>query len=204
MLGNDIEAWPRSSVMPVELAALVYAQFLTSLGQPGDVAEFGVFRGETSRAFCDALAERGSAKRVHLFDTFAGLPADGPEDGERNAVGIYKATAEEVRATLRGCRNYQLHGGLIGTYVGVFAQPLCFAFVDVDLYQGTKDALAICDRVLVPGGRIVIDDYDRGSWPGVKPAVDRWLDPTRYCCWTDHGLYFAERLSDARRSFSSR
>ncbi|MDP9374809.1 MAG: TylF/MycF family methyltransferase [Chloroflexota bacterium] len=84
----------------------VYAWFLKSLHLPGDVAECGVFHGETSRELVKYLEGHGSPKTVHLFDTFAGLPdAITAEErslsaGEEMAVGRYACSAETVRARL--------------------------------------------------------------------------------------------------------
>src|SRR6185503_13560291 len=42
---------------------------------PGDFAEAGVYKGGTACLLAQVMAERSAAKRLHLFDTFAGMPA---------------------------------------------------------------------------------------------------------------------------------
>ena len=59
---------------------------------PGDMAEAGVYRGGTAAVMLAA----SKAKRLHLFDTFEGLP--NAEGGF--AAGEYRGSVDEVRANL--------------------------------------------------------------------------------------------------------
>ena len=52
-------------------------------------------------------------------------------------------------------------------------KTVCFAYVDLDLYQPTKLTLEFLNTKLVVGGYIVIDDYGFFS-TGVKTAVDEF------------------------------
>lgn len=167
-----------SSMLTPNRAQVLYERFLDALALPGDVAEFGVYRGETALAL---LAHVPHGKTLHLFDTFAGLPALTPEDeperpGSPHGGGphVYGTSTDIVRASLDGHGSFRLYAGEIGTFTGTFDASLCFAHVDADLYAGTRDALAICRRRVVPGGIVVVDDYDT-SWVGVKKAVDEKL-----------------------------
>ncbi len=155
----------------------VYAWFLKSLHLPGDVAECGVFHGETSRELVRYLEGHGSPKTVHLFDTFAGLP-DAISAGERSlstgeelAVGRYACSVETVRARLRTVRQYRLHVGLFADTFAAFAQPLCFIHADADLYQSTVDIIRLADRCLVRGGQIVFDDYANRNYSGGRAGI---------------------------------
>ena len=49
-----------------------------ALAAPGEVAEFGVWRGGTALLLRDRLASR---RTLHLFDSFAGLPQANPAEG---------------------------------------------------------------------------------------------------------------------------
>ncbi len=164
----------------------VYAWFLKSLHLPGDVAECGVFHGETSRELVKYLEGHGSPKTVHLFDTFAGLPdAITAEErslsaGEEMAVDRYACSAETVRARLGALRQYRLHVGLFADTFAAFAQPLCFIHADADLYRSTVDIIRLADRCLVRGGQIVFDDYDNQQFAGVRLAIERHLNPREY------------------------
>lgn len=52
-----------------------------------------------------------------------------------------------------------------------------FAFVriDVDLYTPTKAGIEWFEDRLLPGGIVIIDDYYRESYSGVKAAVDEYM-----------------------------
>lgn len=176
--------WQVSAVLDGTRAKRLYSALLTAVHTlPGDVAEFGVYQGETARELCRYLEAHGLPQTVHLFDTFAGLPPATPEDQndhvDSNTPGLYRCGLDTVYTTLRACTQYRLYHGLFAKSLPDFGTPLCLAHVDADLYAGTRDALACCQRLLVPGGIVVIDDY-RTHWAGVTQAVDEALQP---CCW---------------------
>lgn len=47
----------------------------------------------------------------------------------------------------------------------------CFAYVDCDLYEGTRESLEYLIPRMSKGGIIFIDDYTSSNWIGVKKAV---------------------------------
>lgn len=54
-------------------------------------------------------------------------------------------------------------------------KTVCFAYVDLNLYEPTLTALNLLDRVLQPCGSIVIDDYENFS-TGIKSVVDEFCN----------------------------
>ncbi|MFQ3623009.1 MAG: TylF/MycF/NovP-related O-methyltransferase, partial [Acetobacteraceae bacterium] len=52
---------------------------------------------------------------------------------------------------------------------------VCFAYVDFDFYEPIRDALQFLDRVMPPGGWIVVDDYGFFS-EGAQLAVDEFVE----------------------------
>ena len=52
-------------------------------------------------------------------------------------------------------------------------EPVALAHVDGDWYESTLTCLTRIAPHLVPGGRIVIDDY--WSWSGCRAAVDEYV-----------------------------
>lgn len=56
--------------------------------------------------------------------------------------------------------------------------PIAFLNLDLDLYQPTLDSLNYFFKYLLPGGVVLLDDYNGDSaekkWPGVKKAVDEF------------------------------
>jgi O-methyltransferase len=167
-------------------ARAVYRWFVRSLGVPGDAAECGVFDGVTSRALASYLDARASPKRLHMFDSFAGLPDRiAPEEialaaGDELRAGQFAAPLADVRERMRGCERYELHPGLFAQTFAAFDRPLCFIHADADLYESTAEIIELADRCLVAGGTIVFDDYCNAKFPGVTLAIERFLQLDRY------------------------
>jgi hypothetical protein len=151
----------------------------------GDVAECGVYRGETAREMARYLRFHRIAKRVHLFDGFTGLP-DLVTAEEKEAScwkelgpGHYASTLEEVMTRIQDL-DCLVHPGRFSDTLPKFTTPLCFIHCDGDLYQSTVEVIEFARRLLTPGGAIVFDDYGNPRLPGVKFAVDRHLDPATF------------------------
>lgn len=167
-------------------AVNVYSWFLQSLHLPGDVAECGVFKGETSRELLRFLEGNKIPKNLHMFDTFEGLPSLITAEerrlarGEELNVGQYRARLEEVTNIMSGLNRYKIHKGLFSDTFADFSEPLCFIHADADLYQSTKEIILLADKLLVPGGHIVFDDYNNDLFPGVSLAIERHLNPKKY------------------------
>ena len=145
------------------------------------MAEFGVWEGRTSYEMIKFLEVHRIPKTVHLFDTFTGLPALAEQDYDAHGAcsgtyrpGLYGSPEHAVRELLQDCQQFAIHAGLFVQTGKDFETPLCFAHIDADLYEGTRDAIQICERVMVPGGVIVIDDYGT-EWAGVTHAVKEYL-----------------------------
>jgi hypothetical protein len=155
-------------------------------GIPGDIAEFGVFRGETTLGMAKFLKGLEiEDRKIHLFDTFEGLPDPDPEDLgdiEPDAWKHYEeyyGSLRAVKGMMHGYEEYCVyHKGPFFDFFN-FDTPLAFAHIDPDLYQGVADAIKICTNVMTMGGGIVIDDYDT-SWSGVKIAVERHLSLVKW------------------------
>jgi O-methyltransferase len=164
----------------------VYSWFLKSLEYPGDVAECGVFRGETSRELATYLEEIGSDKILHMFDSFEGFPEIFTDEERLLAVGQeiergkYRCPLEETLRVIGPLRRYKLHKGLFSETFATFSKPLCFVHADADLYESTAQIIRLAYRCLVPGGHIVFDDYGNQYFPGVRLAVDRHLSLDDY------------------------
>jgi len=134
---------------------------------PGDMAQVGVYRG----ASAGFIAEAGG-KRLHLFDTFAGLPRFSASD---KGIDTFKDTSVEmVRDYLKGYEALCYKGVFPATSSPIKDKKFCFVYLDVDLYQSTKDGLEFFYPRMSPGGAIVIDDLDDKGWQGVRKAVDEF------------------------------
>ncbi|GJG86047.1 hypothetical protein tb265_12280 [Gemmatimonadetes bacterium T265] len=144
---------------------------------PGAVAEVGVYRGGTAKMFAKVFAPSG--KTVHLFDTFAGMPAVDPTKDFHHAGDFADVSVDGVREYLQDCPNVRLYPGFFPATAGpIEDETFCFVHVDVDIYTSVRDCCRFFYPRLVTGGTIVFDDYGRGTCPGAKRAVDEFFAGT--------------------------
>lgn len=177
-------AFSRSPLLG-DRAVKVYEWFLRALAADGDIAECGVFAGATSFEFTRYLETMKISKRVHLFDTFDGLP-DIITDEERGTSeggplpGKFSCNLSAVSAQMESFSQYEIHPGLFSETLPPFDQPLCFIHADADLYESTLEVIGLADRCLTKEGVVVFDDYDSPYYSGVRLAIEGALDPQRY------------------------
>lgn len=175
-----------SPLLDEKRTRFLYAQLALAIDVPGDVAECGVYRGDTAAGMIRFLQTRRLAKVVHLFDCFEGLPpvriALERDDANLELLrpGTFRASRQEVEERLTGLTQHVLHAGLFADVFPTFTSPLCFIHADADLYVSTAEVIDLADRCVMPGGRIVFDDYDDPAFPGVTMAVRTLLDRSRY------------------------
>lgn len=160
-----------------------------ALAVAGDVCEFGCNEGATSRLLAQEILP-DPTRTLWLFDSFAGLPAPTEKDrliddiaglGSMAAYrGQMRAAEDQVRGKLALASFPPTRARLVKGWINeTLARPevptaVCFAYVDFDFYEPIWDALMFLDRVMPPGGRIVVDDYGFFS-EGAQLAVDEFV-----------------------------
>jgi hypothetical protein len=139
---------------------------------PGDYAEFGVFRGSVARLI---LAFMTGERKLHLFDSFEGLPEDWTQNRK---AGAFKLTEGQI-PKFNPKRTIIYKGWFKDTVPG-FAKsmpaPLSFIHVDCDLYSSTIDVLFNINRLIVPGTILLFDEYVLGQEDGEHRALCEWAD----------------------------
>ncbi|MDB5310669.1 MAG: hypothetical protein JWO38_4871 [Gemmataceae bacterium] len=161
--GVVLPATADRSLVSADRLAVIRDEVLRTNHLPGDVAEVGVYRGGTARL----IGRYATPATLHLFDTFAGLPADDAAGG--HAAGEFAAAEAETRAYVDNPRALYHVGVFPGTAPD--RARYRFAHVDGDTYQTT---LAACDYFaprMTAGGVIVWDDYNWPLTPGVARAL---------------------------------
>lgn len=150
-----------------------------SLQPTGDVVEFGCFVGTTSVFLQKELL--GSARELHVYDSFAGLPDK--TEADLSPAGEHFKTGELLASKQQLIKNFKQVGlPLPRIHKGWFSQlseaevpsKVIFAYLDGDYYQSILDPLKLIWPKLAPSARIVIDDYQNEQLPGVKKAVEVW------------------------------
>lgn len=169
-------------------------------GVPGDVVECGVFAGAQCAAMARAILDHGLddvirtgecwPRRVHLFDSFAGIPEPGPQDTELLASGNQPGSAacslEQVKDYMK---LWQIPDELLVYHPGWFSETLppsplgndqetgwrrelkaiAVLRIDCDLYESTKLVMDNLYPLLSPGGWLIVDDWNLS---GCRKAVD--------------------------------
>ncbi len=158
----------------------------TTLSVPGDLAEFGVWRGSTSMLLTKILkiVDPQGPKVVHSFDAFQGLTEFAPQDGDATAqAGRYKGSLEEYQDLIELYQfqdDIEIHEGLIEQTVPAFVAErpeIMFSFVycDTDLYESTAVVLEHIAPRVMPGGLIVFDEWNYSNFPGEGLAANEFL-----------------------------
>lgn len=166
---------PFRRVMDLRLAHLrLLAEEIEARKLPGAVAELGVYRGdfaaEINRLFPD--------RTLYLFDTFSGFsPADVEAERKitphtRASEGDFRDTSiEHVFLRLPHPERAVFCPGHFPESLPEDLPPLVFASLDPDLGEPTRSGLQAFWPRLVPGGVLLIHDYNSAQFPGAGQAV---------------------------------
>jgi O-methyltransferase len=178
---GKIHAAVPSPHYPSELVTVAQA-IAERRGLPGDVAEFGVFKGSSAAKL--SLACRAVAKRLLLFDSFEGLPEPEPDDVEhqierprRFAKGEYAGSLAEVQDAVRSLGAPEVCEYFVGWFQDTtsdFSTELAVAFIDVDLTASTREAIAAAWPNVVPGGILFVHDATDAKLGALLESDEFW------------------------------
>ncbi len=147
---------------------------------PGAFAELGVYKGDSAYV----LHLMDPSREFHLFDTFEGFTEKDLADETGKAATYTKhnfadTSIERVREKLNSGK-FVFHKGYFPDSASGLEDSIHFALVnmDVDLYNPTKAGLEFFYPRLVPGGVIMVHDYNP-DWPGIMKAVDEFAATIR-------------------------
>ncbi len=167
----------------------------------GDLVEVGCNEGQSSVLIATILRDFGSEKKLHVYDSFEGLPAADDVDGLTYQKGDL-ATTEG--ALIKNFRSYGLplptiHKGWFNeTLPTGLPDRISFAHLDGDFYDSIKVSLENVYPRLSRGAVCLIDDYcdpevNPEGWnylPGVKGACDEFLsDKPETMCYLYSGAF---------------
>jgi hypothetical protein len=165
----------------------------------GDFVECGVWRGGSMMAVAlAALDEQNTDRNLFLYDTFSGMTKPSSIDVDYEGVSAMKSMEEaklsnrefsagviayaSIDDVEKGMKltNYPTDKifYIVGDVAKTLAQEevpnkIALLRLDTDWYESTKVELEILWPRLVPGGVLILDDYDH--WVGARKAVDEYF-----------------------------
>lgn len=162
-----------------------YELYKMIMDLPGDIVEFGVFKGVSlvKWATFRNLFETASSRKVIGFDIFGKFPEtefEGDKKLRENFVqsaGESSISEQDLYNVLdqKKLQNVELVKGNILETVPDYCKKnpnlkISLLHIDVDIYEPSKIILENMYKSVVNGGLIVLDDY--GVFPGETKAVD--------------------------------
>jgi Macrocin-O-methyltransferase (TylF) len=163
-------------------------------GLPGLIIEAGAARGGSAIVMA---AAKSPARPMKVYDVFGMIPPPTERDGadvheryEQIAAGQARGVGGDTYYGYRddlyrevtdsfarlgfpvGEHNVELIQGLFEDTIAL-DEPVAFAHLDGDWYESTMTCLTRIAPLLVRGGRIVLDDYNK--WSGCRAAVDEYF-----------------------------
>ena len=146
----------------------------------GDFVEMGCYKGDTSLLLAEIV--KASEKKLWIYDSFEGLPEK--SDKDESVLGTLFRSGE-LNVTKREVKERFLRAGLPvpvikkGWFSDLVSEDLpdaiAFSFLDGDLYESIKDSIKLVAPKMSDGGVMVVHDYTNPALPGVKRAVDEWM-----------------------------
>jgi O-methyltransferase len=144
----------------------------------GDLAEVGVYKGNTARLIHHYLPER----KLHLFDTFEGF-TERSVTAEKENTSFATKGHKFSDTSLEGVKRYVAQqNDNVHYYKGYFpdsippgfgASTFSFVSLDADLFEPTLEGLKFFYPRMSVNGLLVVHDYN--AWIGARKAVDEFF-----------------------------
>ena len=172
-------------------------QFIQSLldavlSVPGDICEFGTWKGSTAVYLAKMLdeLEPQSNRKIIVFDNFTGLPAPTAEDGSKaeEQMGNYQGDLDSLLTIINAfdlSHRIELIKGDANTSVPDYFSKknhllISFLYFDFDLYEPTIKAWNTVKNNISNGGVIAFDEgLDQELWVGEYKAAKEIIDELR-------------------------
>jgi len=160
-----------------------YAKYAYKSGINGNVAECGVYHGETAMFINEFFSDR----TIYLFDTFEGFPSEDLEyELQMNnkafnesifALGAFNVDSSEqnikiVLDRIPHPQNAVIRKGIFPDSAIDIRDEFSFVSLDMDLYQPMLAGMRFFWDKMVINGVILLHDYFHPDLPGVAQAVE--------------------------------
>jgi hypothetical protein len=147
---------------------------------PGDFAELGVWRGNTSAVLAHFAVSDN--RQIWLFDTFEGFEKTDLAGVDATKEMHFDNTSIELVKQVIGENNANCHyvkGFFPGTITDEHrSKQYAVVSLDCDLYAPTKAGLDFFYERMPEGGMFFLHDYSSLHWDGSKLAIDEFCKKT--------------------------
>jgi len=147
------------------------------LNLPGDFAEFGVYRGTGIKTVMDYLGGVEFPKIFWGYDTFDCNPVE-----NHKFEGQVEGFFEKVQDRFKSYPQVKLIKGFLpDSFSQGTPDSIAYMHIDLNNHEGEISVLDMLFERLVPGGILILDDYE---WAGIyraqKQAEDQWFEKRQY------------------------
>jgi O-methyltransferase len=152
-----------------------------TLEVPGDAIEAGCYRGLSAWLAATALQGYGRELTFHICDSFEGLSEPQASDVptyKNKKAGRHKFICDEsqVMENLSEFNFIEYHKGWIPSPFNSLQDcKFCYAHIDVDLYEPTRDSIGFIWPRMNHGAILLLDDYGTTNFPGARRAIDEFF-----------------------------
>lgn len=174
----------------IDKALAQYELYKKIIDLPGKLFEFGVYKGLSLIRFAQyrRLLETDTAREIIGFDIFGKFPvAENESNSNKKFVRNFEGQggeglSENEIANIfveKGVENVSLIPGDIFESLPKYLEnspetAIALLHLDVDIYEPTKYIFENCYDRVVPGGLIIIDDYN--AVEGATRAVNEFIN----------------------------
>ncbi len=149
----------------------------------GDILECGSYKGGTGIMIALFLKHCNIKKKIHLFDSFAGLPDPHEIMDSGYKKGQFISDYDKLVAKISELNlsdDIVIHKGWFNDTIPIwekstFVKEISVLHIDCDLYPSTKDSYCALEKYVVNQGAIILDDYNDGG-RGEKIAVLEYIE----------------------------
>ncbi len=164
-----------------------YEIYKKIINVPGDIFEFGVFKGISLIRFLTfrSILENNFSRKVYGFDTFGRFPSEKTKVDKKLVNYWEKVAGESIQLdelnrnlSQKNFENYELIKGDIKKTIPKFLlrqrnTKIALLHIDLEVYGATKFVIKKLIKKMSPKGIILFDDYP--TVKGASKVVDELL-----------------------------
>tara|TARA_B100001540_G_scaffold306677_1_gene319021 strand:+ start:948 stop:1604 length:657 start_codon:yes stop_codon:yes gene_type:complete len=194
MKKNSISIWEAENIFYQKsnisrIGKLIYHYEIYNIikNLPGDILEFGVFKGSSLIRFMTfrSILENNYSRKIYGFDTFNKFPSQKRRDDKKLRKNFTKdagnpITKKKLNEILleKKFENFELIEGDVLKTLDKFLKKnpnlkISLLHLDMDVYNSTKFVINKLKDKIVKKGIILVDDY--GTVEGATKVIDNFL-----------------------------